>query len=57
MLRVTRQTAITPGLAAHKEDSTASNLGLYTCRAYQDRMRDEVHDAILAGKLPDLCFI
>jgi arylsulfatase A-like enzyme len=36
---------------------TYSLLGLYTCRAYQDRMWDEFHAAILAGQVPDLRFI
>jgi hypothetical protein len=36
---------------------TYSLLGLYTCRAYQDRMWDEVHQTIQAGQVPDFRFI
>ncbi len=36
---------------------TYSLLGLYTCRAYQDRMWDEMHEAITAGGMPDFRFI
>lgn len=35
---------------------TYSLLGLYTCRSYQDRMWDEVHEAVLNGDTPDFKF-
>jgi hypothetical protein len=35
---------------------TYSLLGLYTCRSYQDKMWDEVHEVITAGKIPDFNF-
>ena len=36
---------------------TYSLLGLYTCRSYQDRMWDEVHEVIKARQIPDFRFI
>ena len=30
-----------------------SLMGLYTCREYQDRMWDEIHEVIAAGEVPD----
>jgi hypothetical protein len=36
---------------------TYSLLGLYTCRAYQDRMWDEVHAAVRSGAVPDFRFV
>jgi len=36
---------------------TCSLLGLYTCRAYQDRMWDETHAALVGGGIPDFRFI
>jgi hypothetical protein len=36
---------------------TYSLLGLYTCRAYQDRMWDEVHAAVQSGAVPDFVFV
>ena len=36
---------------------TYSLLGLYTCRSYQDRMWDEVHEAVTSGSVPDFRFI
>ena len=34
-----------------------SLLGLYTCRTYQDRMWDELHDVITTGAVPDIRFV
>ena len=34
-----------------------SLLGLFTCRAYQDQMWDEVNDVIVNGDIPDFRFI
>ena len=34
-----------------------SLLGLYTCRSYQDRMWDEVHEVLQSGETPDFRFI
>ncbi len=36
---------------------TYSLLGLYTCRSYQDKMWDEVHEVISSGKIPDFKFV
>lgn len=36
---------------------TYSLLGLYTCRGYQDRMWDHIHEAIQEGAVPDIQFI
>lgn len=36
---------------------TYSLLGLYTCRSYQDRLWDEVHQVITTGGVPDFRFI
>ena len=36
---------------------TYSLLGLYTCRGYQDRMWDEVHEIVTDGGIPDFRFI
>ncbi len=36
---------------------TFSLLGLYTCSSYQDRMWDEVHEAVRDGQTPDFKFI
>ena len=36
---------------------TYSLSGLYTCRAYQDRMWDEVHAVLSGGGIPDFRFI
>jgi len=36
---------------------TYSLLGLYTCRSYQDKMWDEVHERFAAGAVPDFRFI
>jgi hypothetical protein len=36
---------------------TYSLLGLYTCRAYQDQMWDEVNEVIANGDIPDFRFI
>lgn len=36
---------------------TYSLLGLYTCRAYQDRMWDDIHGVVQARQIPDFHFI
>ncbi len=36
---------------------TYSLPGLYTCRAYQDRMWDEVHAVLRDSGIPDLRFV
>jgi hypothetical protein len=36
---------------------TYSLLGLYTCRSYQDKMWDELHEVISSGKIPDFKFV
>jgi hypothetical protein len=36
---------------------TCSLLGLYTCRSYQDKMWDDLHEIILSGKIPDFKFV
>ena len=36
---------------------TYSLPGLYTCRAYQDRMWDELHEALSGGAVPNIHFI
>jgi len=36
---------------------TCSLLGLYTSRSCQDRLWDEVHAAVTAGKVPDFRFV
>ena len=36
---------------------TYSLLALYTCRSYQDRLWDEVHETLQAGEMPDFRFI